>query len=152
MIARSRALALACIGAALSAAACGKEEFSLAPVCTDQDSVTWALARAPRPVTLDGSVKLSRCVDQARSDGDLQSVGMAFGNVARDLASRARQSDRAATSLGYLVGAAHKGSEHSNGIHSELVRRLEQSMSVEGPPPERRAAYAEGLAAGSQTG
>jgi hypothetical protein len=72
--------------------------------------------------------------------------------VADGLAARIPSSDRAAIRLGYLIGATRRGAERTNGIHAELVRRLEQSVGVDGPPAARRAAFERGLAAGARTG
>jgi hypothetical protein len=136
-----------------TAAGCGKESVRLEPVCTSGEaSILRALAAAPGQVSLAGGVRLSQCVDHARTDADLQSLGFLYGNVARQLAEGAQKTDAAAGSLGYLVGAARRGGAHSNGIHAELVRRLEQSTGLDGPPPAHRAAYRRGLAAGEASG
>jgi hypothetical protein len=143
-------LALAC---ALLLSACGKEKHTLAPVCVEADApILTALEAAPGTVTLRGGVRLSDCVDDARSDADLQTLGLLYGDVARKLAERAGGSNRAATRLGYLIGAVRRGAAHSNGIHAELVRRLEQTPGIGGPAPARRSAFERGLAAGERRG
>jgi hypothetical protein len=146
------ALALAA-ALALLASSCGKEKVTLAPVCTESDAkVLAALRSAPGAVALAGDVPLSECIDHARSDADLQSIGFLYGNVARTLAERLPAGDAAAVQLGFLIGAVRRGAAHSNGIHAELVRRLEQSMGIDGPPPKRRAAFERGMAAGESRG
>lgn len=138
---------------ALLASGCGKEKVTLAPICTESNTkILEALQSAPGPVALEGGVPLSRCVDHARSDADLQNIGFLYGNVARTLAERLPAGDEAAVQLGFLIGAARRGAAHSNGIHAELVRRLEQSMGIDGPPAKRRAAFERGMAAGQSGG
>jgi hypothetical protein len=138
---------------ALGLSGCGKEKHHLAPVCVaDEQTILRALVRAPGQVTLPGGVRLSACVDDARSDAELQNLGFIYGNVARRLAERVRGSDRAATQLGYLIGAVRRGAAHSNGIHAELVRHLEQVTGIDGPPAAHRAAYRRGLTAGERRG
>jgi hypothetical protein len=149
---RALAPALACT-AALTAAACGQKDVRLEPVCNqDEATIIKALAAAPRPVTLTGGIRLSTCVDHARDDGDIQSLGFVYGDVARELAEKAATDDGAAASLGYLIAAVRKGASHSNGITAELARRMEQSTGIDGPSPERRPAFERGLAAGRRTG
>jgi hypothetical protein len=143
-------LALACV---VGLAGCGKEKHALAPVCVEAEApILTALEAAPGSVTLRGGVRLSDCVDDARSDAELQTLGLLYGEVARKLAERANATDRAATQLGYLIGAVRRGAAHSNGIHAELVRRLEQAPGIGGPAPAHRAAFERGLAAGERGG
>ena len=70
--------------------------------------------------------------------------------TARPTSSRRRVagSDEAALELGYLVGAARRGAAHTNGIHAELVRRIEQTTRPDGPPPAGGPRSERGLAAG----
>jgi hypothetical protein len=103
-------------------------------------------------VALTDGTSLSECVDRARSDADLQNLGALYTQVADALAVQLPSSDRAALELGYLVGAARRGALHTNGIHEELVRRLEQADGVSGAPAARRATYERGVAAGRRDG
>src|SRR3954462_8963451 len=90
-----------------------------------------ALARAPAPVTLPSGTKLSECVSRARTDADLQNTGLVLPRAADDRAGRPPQGDpHAAVALGYLVGAARRGSARTNGIHAELARRVESAARV----------------------
>ena len=126
--------------ALLVAAGCGEEKTVLAPACTDSaGAIVTALEQAPGPVTLGDGTTLSRCVDQARSDVELQSLGMVLTSAAEQLAEQRRH----AWPLGYLVGAAQRGSEHNSGVGAELVRRLESAGRRVGDGP-RAAARAEG--------
>ena len=57
--------------------------------------------------------------------------------------------------LGYLVGAAEAGAEKTEGIHSDLLRRLAVAarFSREGPLPRQfLATYQRGFDAGHDTG
>jgi hypothetical protein len=130
-----------------------KEGRSLPVGCElGQESVTDALRAAPRPVRLDG-VPLSACFDPTSEGTDLQSVGVTFVGAAGTLAERARKRPEgpAATQLGYLIGAMRKGAGgvETQGIHTELVRRVEQELSL--VDPDSRA-LREGVEAGERTG
>jgi hypothetical protein len=149
----ARALAL---GAALvTAMGCAGEaaDQPLPAACgAGQEAVQAALETAPRPVRLEG-VPLSRCFDPLSDGSELQSVGISFVGAASALAERARRGpeSEAATRLGYLVGAMRRGAGRSNaqGIHTELVRRVEQELTLVDP---RSRALREGIAAGERTG
>jgi hypothetical protein len=154
---RATALALAApalaLATALAASGCGNDERPLPAACaTGARPVTQALIRAPGPVRLAGDTKLSSCVERARSEADIQTIGIVFTRVADELAAGLRTSDDAALQLGYLVGAVRKGARHTNGIHEELVRRVEQTTGLEGAPAARRTAFDRGLAAGERSG
>ena len=91
-------------------------------------------------------------MERARSDADIQTVGTVLTRTADALAGTMARSDGAALQLGYLIGAVRKGARHTNGIHQELVRRVEQAIGLDGPPARRRAAFDRGLAAGERSG
>ena len=139
--------------ATLAAAGCGEDDRPLPAACaTGPGPAVRALTSAPGPVRLAGGTKLSSCVERARSDADLQTVGSVLTRTADELAGAMDRSDEAALQLGYLVGAVRKGARHTSGIHEELVRRVEQAIGVDGAPPPRRAAFDRGLAAGERSG
>jgi hypothetical protein len=148
--ARAATLAAAAV---LGAAGCDAADKPLSAACTTgADAIVKVLARAPAPVTLAGGTRLSTCVERARSDADLQTVGAAYTQVADALAARAPTSDRAALQLGYLVGATRRGGRRTSGVRAELIRRIEQAAGLDGPPPTHHAAYDRGLAAGERAG
>jgi hypothetical protein len=150
---RAAALALPTFVVALAAAGCGEEDQPLPAACVSGPSpAVRALDTAPGPVRLAGGTKLSSCVERARSDADIQTVGTVLTRTADALADTMARSDGAALQLGYLIGAVRKGARHTNGIHQELVRRVEQAIGLDGPPPPRRAAFDRGLAAGERSG
>jgi hypothetical protein len=150
-MARIPLLALAVL--ALAAGGCRTEEPKLPAACRGAPaSIAAALRVAPAPVRLRDGTRLSTCLRRARSDAELQGVGLAFTSVADALAARIASSDAVAVELGYLIAAARRGAQKTNGVGLELQRRLEQSVGVDGPPPARRAAFSRGAAAGKRTG
>ena len=123
------------------------------PSCREgSQSVEQALRAAPGQVALRDGTRLSTCLRRANSDAELQEVGLAYVAVASKLVPRVPRSDAAAVQLGYLVGAAQRGAQRTQGIGLELQRRLEQAIGLDGPPRARRAAYERGLAAGRRSG
>ena len=150
---RAAVLALLTLAVALAAVGCGDEDRPLPAACASGPGpAVRALDTAPGPVRLAGETKLSSCVERARSDADIQTVGTMLTRTADALAGAMDRSDEAALQLGYLIGAVRKGARHTNGIHQELVRRVEQAIGLDGPPAPRRAAFDRGLAAGGRSG
>lgn len=146
------ALALALTLIAVLAACSSKQPAMPRDCLAGRPSVSRALARAPDAVLLEGGSRLSTCLERADDDAELQDVGIGYVNAAEMLAAQVPRSDAAALRLGYLVGAARRGAQRTNGLGAELVRRLEQAIGVDGPPAARRAAYRRGLAAGERDG
>jgi hypothetical protein len=122
---------------------------------TDRDGYERALAGAPGAVALAGETLISTCLARVRTDADLQNLGATVHAVAEELATRAREEGgaRAALRLGFLSAAVSRGASHSNGISSELARRVETAGSGvrEGSAAVARA-LDEGLAAGAAHG
>jgi hypothetical protein len=130
------ALALAVAGG------CGKDsDRGLPAACpADSDQVMAALRKAPAPVRIDG-VALSECLTRRSSPEEVQRVGANYVEAAAGLSRDARRRPHgpAALRLGYLVGAAHRGASATEGVHSELIRRLDQELrSVPSSPARRR--------------
>lgn len=138
------------IGLAALAAGCGQSRpRPLPPACTDgPDQVLQALRHAPDGVALTGGTKLSDCVRRAFDDAELQQLGYAFTPAADRLAARATPD--AAFQLGYLLGAVRRGAGKTNGVHVELVRRLESTVTFD--DPALVAAARRGAAAGERGG
>ena len=126
-------------------AGCGSNgQESLPAACTEgPGTVVEALAKAPAAVTLDGA-PISRCFNRDAGSEDIQVVGTNLLNAAQQLADKGQ-----ALQLGYLVGAARRGSKR-NGLGQELVRRLEAEAPTAGSA--QRAHYESGLKAGLATG
>ena len=146
--------ALAALAASAVLAGCGGMDTPpVAVSCTEgPDTVTRALGEAPRQVTLPDGATLSACIRNARSDAQLQNVGIVFSQAAEDLELDAVTDPRAALQLGYLVGAVRAGAETGSGIQDELVRRIERSAVLDGAGPAEVAALNEGIAAGRERG
>lgn len=113
-------------------------------------AVRAALEHAPGEVRLERT-PLSQCLMPASTPGDLQEVGGAYVAVAADLAfeARADPDGPAATRLGYLIGAVRRGADRTQGIHAELVRRMEQELVI---VDTRSPAFREGERAGREAG
>jgi hypothetical protein len=131
-------------------AGCGDDEERVPAACMEGPAaVRAALADAPGPVRLDGT-PLSACLVEGASGGELQAVGTSFLQAASPLAREARENPggRAALELGYLVGAARRGGS-TQGIHAELLRRLEQELAG---VDTRSRAFVRGERAGRNAG
>jgi hypothetical protein len=113
-------------------------------------NVRAALSDAPGRVELDG-VRLSGCLVKSSNPAELQDVGALYLDAAAALAGAAakRPEGAAALQLGYLVGAVGRGAERTQGIHSELVRRLEQEAAS---LADSSGTYARGRRAGARSG
>jgi hypothetical protein len=137
--------------ACLLAAGCGDDREHPAAACTEgSDAVLSALRKAPGPVTLGGR-PISRCLTKGSNADDVQLVGAAWVQAAGSLSDSAasRPNGVHALRLGYLVGAAELGATRTPGIHSELVRRLEQEVA---PLEGHSRALARGRRAGRRLG
>jgi hypothetical protein len=123
------AVTASCLATALSA--CGDDPGPLPGPCGEGDqALLRALRSAPGPVRL-GHARLSDCLQRGASGDQLQLVGTGFVEAASRLSARARQKPegQAAVELGYLVAAAHRGGAHTQGVHDELLRRLDQEAN-----------------------
>lgn len=137
------------------ASGCGDQDDST-PVACLEDAAAYerALAAAPGEVRLGGETPISECLTPNQTAGDLARVGEAMIETATALNAEARAEGDgdAAVQLGYLLGAAERGSEESEGIHADLVRRLTVAAHY---APDRQPlsqkfldAYEEGFEAG----
>jgi hypothetical protein len=115
--------------AVVTLAACGASDDSLDEACVDSPAaIERALQRAPAPVTLSSGTRLSECVANARSDAELQRTGVVLTRAADHLSVAAGAGDPgAALRLGYLMGAARRGAQRTEGIHAQLQRRIERA-------------------------
>ena len=146
---------LASLAAAISmllASSCTRDERPELPAgCrAGPAAVERALAGAPAQVRLEGTW-LSSCLQRRSAQADVQQVGATFVAVAGRLApaARARPEGPEAVRLGYLIGAARRGSGGTQGIHLELLRRLEQELTV---VDTSSAAFRRGERAGRESG
>jgi hypothetical protein len=128
---------------------CGNDEHRV-PVACLEGNLTKALAKAPDNVSVSG-VRLSECFTRAANPAEIQQVGAVFIASAQRLADEARTNPHspAALRLGYLIGAVRRGAGHTQGIHYETQRRIEQELiGVNTRAPE----FVEGERAGEKNG
>jgi hypothetical protein len=146
-------------GLSLVGAGCGGQDDST-PVACLEGALAYekALRDAPDEVLLQGETPISDCLASNQQAGDLSRVGEEMLQTATSLSAQAREEDGgdAAVRLGYLIGAAERGAEASEGIHADLVRRLTVAARYApgGQPLSQRflAAYREGFDAGRSGG
>ncbi|HEX4363238.1 MAG TPA: hypothetical protein VHZ75_01730 [Solirubrobacteraceae bacterium] len=144
--------AAACL---LALAGCSNGPDPVPAACSDSSATLQAaLRRAPGAVRLADGTPLSRCISRARSDSDLQSLGLSLTRVADTLRAQAATDPSAALRLGYFAGAVHAGAAASaSGIATQLARHLEHvAMLDPGAPPAAGAALRRGLRAGERSG
>jgi hypothetical protein len=125
-----RIAAISVLAVALAGGCSREHDHSVPAACkSGVDPMRAALQRAPGEVRLGGTL-LSSCFVRSSEPADVQAVGATYVEVASELAAqaRARPQGAAATRLGYLVGAARRGAARTQGIHDELVRRIEQEL------------------------
>jgi len=111
----------------LGVAGCGKEDGSTPVACLEGSSAyVEALASAPGEVRLDGETPIADCLAENQQSGSLATVGTALVAAATQLnaEARAEAGGDANLQLGYLIGAAQRGAERTEGIHTDLIRRL----------------------------
>jgi hypothetical protein len=150
-------LAAACLtGATLG---CGGQDDSTPVACLEGAAAyEQALEAAPGEVRLEGETPIGDCLAANQTAGDLARVGEAMIEATTELnaEARAEAGGDAAVQLGYLLGAAERGSEESEGIHSDLVRRL--TVAARYAPDKQPlsgaflSAYEEGFDAGRSGG
>lgn len=144
---------------ALAVAGCGEPSDSTPVACREgSGAYLAALHHAPGAVELPGGVPISDCLAENQKAGDLATVGTALVEVATRLNSEARADPGGAANvqLGYLLGAAQRGADRTDGIHSELIRRLavaaRYSPDNRPLPPAFARAYRQGFDAGKARG
>lgn len=138
---------------------CGDQDDSTPVACLEGAAAyERALEAAPGEVRLDGETEISDCLAPNQAAGELTQVGEALLETATELNADAREGDGrdTAVQLGYLLGAAERGSEESEGIHTDLVRRLTVAARYapgrQPPAEEFLAGYEEGFEAGRAEG
>jgi len=154
-----RRLAFPILALALLAAGCGSDDDSTPVACLEGASpYLRALEKAPREVMLRGETPISACLAENQAGGDLAEVGAVMLAATTELNAEARAAlgGPANLQLGYLIGAARRGAERTEGIHVELIRRL-TAAALYSPgdrplPPAFRRAYRRGYDAGAAQG
>lgn len=147
------------IAALILLAGCGVSDDSTPVACLEGASpYLRALEEAPGEVRLAGATPISGCLAANQSGGDLAEVGATMVAAATELNAAARGAPGGAANLrlGYLLGAAQRGAEDTEGIHDELIRRLtaaaRYSPADRPLPPAFRRAYRRGYEAGLARG
>lgn len=116
-------------------------------------SFVQALAPAPAPVRLDGGTRLSTCVKRARTDSELQALGVSMTTAADTLRDRLAADPGAAAGLGYLLAAVRAGAAGNQGLTVQLRRKVEGATTPAPDAPDAvRSAFARGLRAGASSG
>jgi hypothetical protein len=154
-----RIVAIAVLAGALLAAGCGGPSDTTPAACLNgAQGYLRALERAPGQVRLGDDTPISDCLAENQQGGDLAAVGEAMVTAATRLNAEARAKPGGAANLrlGYLLGAAGRGAEGTEGIHTELIRRLVAAARYS---PDNRPlpaafyrAYRSGYAAGEKNG
>jgi hypothetical protein len=106
---------------------CGSTDGSTPVNCLEgSGAYLAALKEAPGEVKLNGETPISDCLAENQAGGDLATVGTAMLATATKLNAEAREQPGGAANLalGYLLGAAERAADRTEGIHAELVRRL----------------------------
>jgi len=155
-----RRILIATIAASLVViAGCGEQGGSTPVACLEGELVYLdALEAAPGVVQLDDTTLISECLVESQGGGDLAEVGAVMLSAATELngEARAEPGGDANLQLGYLLGAAQRGADQTEGIHDELVRRLAAAARYSPDnlplPPAFRRAYREGFDAGRERG
>jgi hypothetical protein len=156
---RVRATIAIVVASLVAFAGCGSADESTPVACLEgADAYERALKAAPDEVLLGDETLISECLTRNQTGGDLSRVGEALIETATALNAEARAQPRGAANLqlGYLLGAVERGAEESEGIHTDLVRRLVVAARfVPGKqtlPPRFLTAYSEGFDAGRNSG
>jgi hypothetical protein len=154
-----RTFPIAAMVVALAASGCGKPDDSTPVACREgAGAYLKALDSAPGAVKLNGDAPISDCLAENQQGGDLATVGAALVAAATRLNAEARAEPGADANLqlGYLLGAAERGAERTDGIHAELIRRLTAAARYSPDnrplPPAFLSTYREGFDAGAARG
>lgn len=145
---------------AIVATGCGSKNDDSTPVAclNGPGAYEKALEAAPDEVRLHGETPISDCLTQNQKAGDLTKVGEAMVEAATNLVllERGEPYQGVAIRIGYLVGAAERGAEDTEGIHTDLLRRLtaaaRYTVGTQPHSPQFEAEYREGLDAGNSDG
>jgi hypothetical protein len=141
------------------AVGCGEPSDSTPVACLEGGGAyVRALEHAPGVVKLRGETLISECLAENQQAGDLATVGAALvaATTRLNAEARAEPGGDANLQLGYLLGAAERGAENTDGIHAELLRRLSSaarySPDNRPPPAAFLSTYREGFDAGRARG
>lgn len=152
-------IAVCCLLAAVAAGGCGNRDEETPVACLEgSGAYLRALKAAPGAVSLGGETPLGDCLAENQKGGELATVGTALLAAATKLnaEARAEPGGEANLELGYLLGAAERGADDTEGIHAELLRRLAAAARYSPDnrplPPAFTHTYQEGFDAGNASG
>lgn len=120
-------LLIAFVASLIVLGGCGGPDDSTPVACLEgAPAYLRALHDAPGKVELGGVTPISDCLAQNQTGGDLATVGgaMLAATTKLNVEARAEPGGPANLQLGYLLGAAERGADGTEGIHAELIRRL----------------------------
>ena len=156
---RSFCLLAACCLGLLAIVGCGSPSDKTPVACLEgAGAYLRALEDTPGEVKLSGETPISDCLVENQQGGDLATVGKAMVLAVTRLNAQGREDPggMANLELGYLLGAAQRGAEDTNGIHAELIRRLSfaarYSPENRPLPPLFLRTYRQGFDAGQTRG
>jgi len=138
------------LGCVLLAAGCGGDDEKAPAACLEGAGLYVEGGR--------GDVLISDCLTENQGGGELATVGAAMVAAATELnrEARAEPGGGANRRLGYLVGAAERGAEETEGIHADLLRRLKAaalySPADRSPSATFLSTYRRGVEAGRRQG
>ncbi len=152
-------IAISCLLLIVGATGCGQPRDTTPVACLEgEGTYLKALDAAPGEVKLRGETLISECLAENQKAGDLATVGTALVAAATKLnaEARAEPGGEANLQLGYLLGAAERGASQTDGIHTDLIRRLTSAArySPDNRPPSAAflRVYREGFDAGQASG
>jgi hypothetical protein len=149
-----RLLGALLVAGSIGFAACGSDDPEPTPTACLQDSDAYlaAVGGAPDEALLDGAVPISDCLVPEQPSGDLNTVAEAVVPAATSLNAevRKRPAGKAATQLGYLVGALEEGASGTAGIHADLIRRINSAARYSDDPEGLGAEFERAFGAGYQ--
>jgi hypothetical protein len=150
-----RPLLLTALVALIAVAGCGGPDDSTPVACLEgAPAYLRALGDAPGEVELGGTTPISDCLVQNQAGGDLATVGDAMLTATTRLSAEARAEPGGSANLrlGYLLGAAERGADGSEGIHAELIRRLSAAARYSPDNQSLPAAFLEAYQRGFDAG
>ncbi|HVF79228.1 MAG TPA: hypothetical protein VNA28_13100 [Solirubrobacteraceae bacterium] len=134
-------------------AGCSQERAAVPDACFGTPASLMSALRGAPPIELDDGTRVSECVSSARSEGELQALGLLYVRVADLLGTQAPSDPEAAFALGYLAGAVARGSAASSGsIAAQLARRVDQVATLDHGPAAATAALTRGRVRGTRDG
>jgi len=139
---------------------CSNDEAETPAACLNDAKVYVEALRdgAPDEVLVGGETPISDCLVPDQNAAELGTVGASLIEAATGLNTDARRnpSGPETVQLGYLVGAVQQGAKDTEGIHTDLIRRLDSAARFapggQELPVEFERTFGQGYAAGQESG